>query len=102
MAKIESIEKLQNAIADRHGCESSWVESLSVKDVFHGRTIWQGLVEVFILSGHPKAKTAYAWIDQEGEDDTGERVETVLGIPPVESPLDAVQASIIADTMLGL
>ncbi|MGA2555062.1 MAG: hypothetical protein ABSG04_02185 [Verrucomicrobiota bacterium] len=98
MAKREYIEKLQNAILDRHGCESSWVESLPVQDVFRDQTIWDSKVEVFSLSGHPKAKTAYAWIDQEERPlGTREVVETVLEIPPVDSPLSAVWASMTAD-----
>jgi hypothetical protein len=48
---------------------------------------------------NPKAKIAYAWIDQDGKDDTGAIIETVLELPPVESPLSAVQTSMIADFM---
>jgi hypothetical protein len=102
VADREYIKKLQNVILDRHGCESSWVESVPVHDVFRGQTIWQGFVEVFSLSGHPKAKKAYAWIEPEGKQDTGKKVESVLEIPPVESPLSAVWAATIADEMRGL
>lgn len=102
VADRDYITKLQKVIFDRHGCKSSWVESLPVHDVFRGQIIWQGFVEVFSLSGHPKAKIAYAWINPEGDDDTGKRVESVLEIPPVESPLSAVWASTIADEMRGL
>lgn len=102
MADSEYIEKLQNVIFQRHACESSWVESLPVHDVYQGQIIWNGLVEVFSLSGHPKARIAYAWIDQEERRDTRELVETVLGIPPVDSPLSAVWASMTADFMRGL
>ena len=86
-------------IFQRHGCKSSWVESLPVHDVFNGQIVWDGFVEVFRLSGHPKAKIAYAWIDQDGKDDTRATIETVLELPPVESPLSAVQTSMIADFM---
>jgi len=34
---------------------------------------------------------------REGQDDQGERFVTVLEIPPVESPVTAVRASILAD-----
>ena len=93
---------LQSVILHRHACESSWVESLPVHDVFGGQIIWQGFVEVFSLSGHPKTRIAYAWIDHEWSNDTGKRVETGLEIPPVDSPLTAVWASMTADTMRGL
>jgi hypothetical protein len=54
-------------------------------------------VEVFALSGHPKAKKAYAWSHREGTNGQGERFVAVLEIPPVESPVTAVRASIVAD-----
>jgi hypothetical protein len=72
-----------------------------VHDVFGGKTIWKGFVEVFSLTGHARAKKAYAWMGQEG-DAAGNRIETVLGIPPVDSALSAVWASIIADQIRGL
>jgi len=102
VADREYIEKLRSVILHRHACESSWVESLPVHDVFRDQVIWQGFVEVFSLSGHPKARTAYAWIDHEGQDGARERVETVLEIPPVDSAQSAVWASIMADSMRGL
>jgi hypothetical protein len=102
VAKREHIEKLQSVILRRHACQASWSESLPVHDVFRGQTIWQGIVEVFQLSGHPTARKAYAWLDQDGENDTTEMVETILEIPPVDSPLSAVWASNIAAEMRGL
>ena len=102
VADREYIEKLRGVILQRHGCESSWVESLPVHDVYGGEIIWNGMVEVFRLSGHPKTKTAYAWIDEEAEEDGAERVETALEIQPVDSPLSAVQASMLAGFMRGL
>lgn len=97
MANREYIEKLQSVIIHLHACKSSWVESSPVHEVFRGQTVWKGFVEVFTLSGHPKAKKAYAWSHPDGPDDTGERFVTVLEIPPVESPVTAVRASIMAD-----
>jgi hypothetical protein len=102
VADPKYIEKLRNVIFQRHGCESSWIESLPVHDVFNGQIVWDGFVEVFRLSEHPKAKIGYAWIDQGGIDDTRAIIETVLELPPVESPLSAVQTSMIADFMCCL
>ena len=73
------------------------MESVPVKEVFHGETIWIGFVEVFTLDGHPKAKKAYGWSHVEGNHDTGERFVTVLEIPPVESPETAVKVAIAAE-----
>jgi len=66
-------------------------------EVFRGQTVWKGFVEVFKLFGHPKAKKAYAWSRPDEPDNKGERFVTVLEIPPVESPVTAVRASIMAD-----
>ena len=71
---------------------------MPVHEVVRGRTVWQGSVEVFDLAGRPKAKKAYAWSHLEGENDEGERIVTVLEIPPVESAITAVRASIVADS----
>ena len=102
MSKREYIQSLENVILERHACKSAWVESVPVVDVFRGQTIWNGSVEVFRVSGHDKAKIAYAWIEHEEQAEARARVETVLQIRPVDSPLSAVQGAIIADTMWGL
>lgn len=97
MANKEYIERLQLTIAHLHGCDATHVESVPVHEVFRGQTVWLGIVEVFALSGHPQAKKAYAWSHRAGKDDQGERIVTVLEIPPVESPVTAVRASIVSD-----
>ncbi|MBI5772168.1 MAG: hypothetical protein HZA89_00315 [Verrucomicrobia bacterium] len=97
MASKEYIERLQMVIHQLHGCGSQHVETVPVHEVFRGQTVWQGKVEVFDLTGHPKAKRCYAWSHREGKNDEGERFVAVLEIPPVKSALTAVQASIISD-----
>ena len=42
---------------------------MPVHEVFRGETVWQGDVEVFDLTGHPKAKRAYAWSHLDGKND---------------------------------
>lgn len=85
-------------IRDLHGCGSKHLETVPVHEVFRGQTVWQGEVEVFELSGHPKAKRCYAWIHKDGKDDADERAVAVLEVPPVESALTAVRVAIVADT----
>jgi hypothetical protein len=68
-----------------------------VEEVFRGQTIWKGKVEVFDLTGHPKAKRAYAWSHLDGADDSDERFVAVLEIPPVDSPESAVKVAIAAE-----
>ena len=52
----QDIEGLKDVIRRLHGVESSHVETVPVKESFQGKTVWEGLVEVFHLYGHPKAK----------------------------------------------
>jgi len=54
-------EALQEAIHNLHGCESTWRESVPVKEVSQGQTLWQGVVQVFELHGHPTTNRCHAW-----------------------------------------
>lgn len=88
------IEELQDVIRKLHGVESKHVESVSVKETFQGKTVWEGIVEVFELIGHPKALKVYAWAhDTNGK----KRHVTVLHIAPIDSPQLAVRASIVQE-----
>jgi len=91
------IEALQDAIRKTHGCESHHIESVPVKETFRRQTVWEGVVEVFELVGHPKAKQCYAWGHRAGEGDKQSRYIVVLGVLPVDSPRAAVRASIASE-----
>jgi len=95
--KQDYLARVQVAVSQLHNCGATYVKTVPVHEIFQGKTVWQGEVEVFDLTGHPKAKRAYAWSHREGENDEGERFVAVLEIPPVESPITAVRASIMAD-----
>jgi hypothetical protein len=95
--KQDYIARIQVAVSQLHNCGAVWRFTVPVHEVFNGQTVWQGEVEVFDLNGHPKAKRAYAWSHREGKDDTGERFVAVLELPPVESAVTAVRASIMSD-----
>lgn len=89
------IEELQKAISDLYGSDSTHVETVPVKEVFEGETMWDGEVEVFDLADHPETDRVYAWAY---DDDQGEkRVVTVLHIPPATTPENAVRASIASE-----
>ena len=80
-----------------HGCASRHVESVPVKEVYQRKTIWNGVVEVFAITGNPKADRCYAWSHREGKDDSGERFVAVLGVAPVNSPKTAVKIAIASE-----
>lgn len=96
---MSNISDLQDVIRKLHGVESKHVESVAVKEEFQGKTVWDGVVEVFELVGHPKASRLYAWShDANG---TKKRHVTVLHVAPIDSPKAAVRASIARDYRLG-
>jgi hypothetical protein len=90
------IESLKQVIFHLHKADSIWVESVPVREVSHGRVIWEGPVEVFTLRNHPRAKRAYAWCQPDGPKDERTRFAAVLEIPPVVSPETAVKVAITA------
>ena len=91
------IEDLRDVIRKLHGVESTHRESVPVKEVFKGKTIWDGVVEVFTLHGHPTANTAYAWSHATDDPDHPKRHVTVLHVPPAVSPETAVRAFIVQE-----
>jgi len=89
------IQELQDVIRKLHGVESQHVESVPVKETFQGNTVWEGIVEVFELKGHPKANRAYAWA-HDGEHPQESSV-AVLHIEPITSAAKAVRAALIQE-----
>jgi len=93
------IEEIQAVFLKLHGCTAKHIESVPVVEKYQDQIAWQGNVETFELTGHPKANTGYGWghyVDEEGE---SRRYVTVLEIPPIVSPQTAVKAAIAAEIM---
>jgi hypothetical protein len=89
-------KQLKHAVEAQHGCAAKLVQSAPVRETFEGKTVWDGVVHVFTIHGHPKAKKAYAWSSPiEGSDKR--RFFAVLHHGPVTSPLEAVRAAIVAE-----
>ncbi|HEY3936894.1 MAG TPA: hypothetical protein VGL97_05665 [Bryobacteraceae bacterium] len=91
------IHDLQDVIRKVHGVASTHIESVPVKEIFQGRTVWQGVVEVFDLHGHPTAPRVYAWTHDTDDPNQPKRHVTVLHIHPVASPFSAVRAAIVQE-----
>ena len=88
--------QLKRAVEAQHGCTATLAQSVPVKETFGGKTVWEGIVHVFKIHGHPKAKQAYAWSSPiEGSDKR--RFFAVLHVPPVTSPVEAVRAAIVQE-----
>jgi hypothetical protein len=94
--KQKYLAALSLVIEQQHGCRSVWLKTDHVHETFHGKTVWDGDVEVFGLRFHPQAFHAYAWAHLNGKPDERTRFVAVLEIPPVKDAKTAVQASIVA------
>ena len=84
-------------IRQLHKCDARHIQSVPVEEVYQGKVIWAGIVEVFDAIGHPKTKHCYAWSHRDGDDDRDERFVAVLGLPPVSSPETAVKIAIASE-----
>ena len=96
--KQDYLAKVQVAVSQLHNCGAVWRETVPVHEVFRGKTVWQGDVEVFDLHGHPKANRAYAWSHLDGAKDERTRFVAGLEIPPVVSAETAVRVQIVKDS----
>ena len=85
-----------HAIEQMHGGSAKLAESVTVKEYFQGMPVWEGIVHVFNLEGHPTATRAYAW-SSPIEGSTKRRFYAVLHVPPIRSAADAVRAAIVAE-----
>ena len=93
---MDYIEELRDVIRHLHGVESTHVDSVPIKETVQGKTVWEGIVAVFDLTGHPKTNRLYAWA-YETENPKRPRHVTVLHMGPVTSPLLAVRAAIVEE-----
>ncbi len=88
--------QLREAVEKMHGGSAMLAQSVPVRETFQGKTVWEGVVHVFDLAGHPIATRAYAW-SSPIEGSTKRRFYAVLHQPPVDSPQTAVRAAIVAE-----
>lgn len=91
------IEDLKDIIRRLHGVDSTHVESVPVKESFQGKTVWDGIVEVFDLHGHPDTHRLYAWTHETDDPDKPKRHVTVLHVHPITSAIEAVRAAIVQE-----
>jgi hypothetical protein len=91
------IEELRDVIRRLHGAEATHVESVPVKETYQGKTVWEGIVEVFELHRHPTANKLYAWSHQTEDSEKPRRHVTVLHSHPITSPVLAVRAAIVQE-----
>jgi hypothetical protein len=89
-------DQLKGAIESQHGGTATFSEIVVLKETFEGKTVWEGAVHVFHLSGDVRASIAYAW-SSPIEGSTKRRYFAVLHLGGIRSPQDAVRAAIVAE-----
>jgi hypothetical protein len=89
--KTDYIARLQAVIQQRYQCAAEHRRSVPVHENFQGHAPWNGEVEVFWLIDCPQAKRCFAWVCLEKAENLGDRVVTMLEIPPVFGPATAVR-----------
>jgi hypothetical protein len=94
---VTYLEELRTVIRQVHGAEATHVESVPVKEMFKGETVWEGIVEVLDLVGHPTAHRVYAWSHDTNDSSNPKRHVTVLHLHPIKSAEDAVRAAIVQE-----
>jgi hypothetical protein len=85
--------ELKRAVEELHGCEANYLTSQHVRESFEGKPVWDGMVSIFAIAGHPAATTCYAWSAEEPGSST-RSYYAVLHLAPIESARDAVRASL--------
>lgn len=88
--------QLEQAVETQHGGRARLRSVAPIDERHDGKPVWQGVVHVFDLDGHPKATRAYAWSSPiKGSD--RRRFYAVLHLGPIRSARDAVRAAIVAE-----
>ena len=88
--------ELKRAVESQHGGTATLAQSVPVHETHEGKPVWDGVVHVFDLAGSPSGATrAYAWSYE--RDDGRRRFFAVLHTGPIDSPVKAVRAAIVAE-----
>jgi hypothetical protein len=92
----QNINSLKSVIEKTHGVEARFIESVPVTETFEGRKVWEGIVNIFEITGHKTAKICYAW-SYPIEGSKKHRFSVVLQSPPINTPQEAVRVAIIQE-----
>lgn len=92
-----SKDELKQAIEKEHGGKVTHHHAVPVNEKERGQSIWHGIVHVFDLADHPKAKRAFAWSTPVEEGSAERRIVTMLQVAPVNGPIEAVRAALAAE-----
>jgi hypothetical protein len=89
----EDTEALKAVIEREHGGTATVIGTELVTAMWHGLIAWQGVVQIYALTGDAQFKTVYAWLAH-ADGSGNRRVYTALRGGAVNTPWDAVNAAI--------
>jgi len=89
------ILELQEFIQKMHGVQAMHIDSVRTTQVLENNTVWDGMIEVFEVRGHPKAPIVYAWGQNTNQPGKPKMYFAVLHLNSVDSPEAAVKAALI-------
>jgi hypothetical protein len=93
--KDNGAEALKRIIESQHGGIATFARSVRVLPSKTKQGDWDGVVHLFELKNHPKAKRAYAW-SSPIKGSTKARYFAVLHMGHVAGPVEAVRAAAAA------
>src|ERR1700738_1998415 len=82
-SKLENLATMPRRAQAQHKCEDNIMHVDAVKETFQGKTVWERIVEVFDLKGHPAAFRVYAWSHDTDDPASPKRLIAVLHQHPV-------------------
>jgi hypothetical protein len=95
------IVELQEVIYEMYGVQSMHVDSVRVTEILEDNTVWDGLVEVFEIHGHPTAPIVYAWAQDTNNLQKPKKYFAVLHLDAVDSREAAVKAAVVQELRAG-
>ena len=93
----DDTEGLKAAIEREHGGTATFIGTELVTAMWQGLIAWQGVVQVYALTGEAQFKTVYAWLDHPDGSGHPRRVHTALKAGSINTATDAVNAAIVAN-----
>ena len=91
---------LKRVIELQHGGTGTFAQSVRVHKAPANKADWDGMVHIFDLKGHPKAKRAFAW-SSPIKGGTAPRYFAVLQQARIKTPAEAVRAAAAAIKQWG-
>lgn len=92
----DDTEGLKAVIEHQYGGTATFIGVEPVTAMWQGLIAWQGVVQIYALTGDAQFKTVYAWLAH-ADGSGSRRVYTALKAGAVNSSWDAVNAAVAVE-----